>query len=143
MLVAIGAAAAGLVREADTIKQESKAAIAAMHGLGIHVLMVTGDNERSARHVAAQVGLEEILAGVLPEGEVEAIRDLQHKHGQHAASDRPRMAASAKCRERAAAPVTVGFPPSTSVMLQLRRIFTHAQRTSARSRIAAVGAAGG
>lgn len=85
MLVAIGDKAAGLVAVADTVKEDSKAAIAAMHALGIHVVMVTGDNERTARYVAAQVGLDEVRAGVLPEGKVEAIRELQEKHGQHVA----------------------------------------------------------
>jgi P-type Cu+ transporter len=85
MLVAIGGDAAGLVAVADTVKDDSKAAIAAMHDLGIHVVMVTGDNERTARYVAAQVGLDEIRAGVLPEGKVEAIRELQAKHGQYVA----------------------------------------------------------
>jgi len=85
MLVAIGERAAGLVAVADTIKEDSKAAIAEMHALGIHVVMVTGDNERTARHVARQVGLDEVMAGVLPEGKVEAIRELQDKHGQHVA----------------------------------------------------------
>ena len=85
MLVAIGDQAAGLVAVADTIKTDSKAAIAEMQRLGIHVVMVTGDNERTAKHVAAQVGLDEVMAGVLPEGKVEAIRALQEKHGQHVA----------------------------------------------------------
>ena len=85
MLVAIGDQAAGLVAVADTIKTDSKAAIAEMQRLGIHVVMVTGDNERTAKHVAAQVGLDEVRAGVLPEGKVEAIRALQEKHGQHVA----------------------------------------------------------
>ncbi len=85
MLVAIGDQAAGLVAVADTIKTDSKAAIAEMQRLGIHVVMVTGDNERTAKHVAAQVGLDEVRAGVLPEGKVEAIRELQEKHGQHVA----------------------------------------------------------
>lgn len=85
MLVAIGGKAAGLVAVADTVKDDSKAAIAAMHALGIHVVMVTGDNERTAKYVAAQVGLDEVRAGVLPEGKVEAIRELQAKHGQHVA----------------------------------------------------------
>jgi len=85
MLVAIGDKAAGLVAVADTVKEDSKAAIAAMHDLGIHVVMVTGDNERTAKYVASQVGLDEIRAGVLPEGKVEAIRELQEKHGQHVA----------------------------------------------------------
>jgi Cu+-exporting ATPase len=85
MLVAIGDRPAGLVAVADTIKEDSKAAIAAMQALGIHVVMVTGDNERTARHVAAQVGLDEVKAGVLPEGKVEAIRALQAQHGEKVA----------------------------------------------------------
>ncbi len=85
MLVAIGERAAGLVAVADTIKEDSKAAIATMHDLGIHVVMVTGDNERTANHVARQVGLDEVMAGVFPEGKVDAIRDLQERHGQHVA----------------------------------------------------------
>ena len=85
MLVAIGTRAAGLVAVADTIKDDSKAAIARMHELGIHVVMVTGDNERTAKHVARQVGLDEVMAGVLPEGKVDAIRELQAKHGDHVA----------------------------------------------------------
>jgi P-type Cu+ transporter len=81
MLVAIGHRAAGLVAVADTIKDDSRAAIAALHEMGIHVVMVTGDNERTARHVAAEVGIDEVMAGVLPEGKVDAVRALQEKHG--------------------------------------------------------------
>ncbi|MCP1677000.1 Cu+-exporting ATPase [Natronocella acetinitrilica] len=85
MLVAIGDRPAGIVAVADTIKDESAAAISALHQLGIACVMVTGDNERTARAVAREVGLDEVQAGVLPEGKVDAIRQLQERYGQHVA----------------------------------------------------------
>ncbi len=85
MLVAIGDRAAGIVAVADTLKADSKAAIATLKAMGIHSVMITGDNERTARHVAAQVGIDEVMAGVLPEGKVDAVRRLQEKYGQRVA----------------------------------------------------------
>jgi P-type Cu+ transporter len=82
MLVAVDDRAAGIVAVADTIKDDSAAAIAELKELGIRPVMVTGDNERTARHVAALVGIDEVMAGVLPEGKVDAIRALQERHGQ-------------------------------------------------------------
>jgi P-type Cu+ transporter len=82
VLIAVDGEARGIVAVADTIKAESVAAIRGMHELGMHVVMITGDNERAARAVAREVGIDEVQAGVLPEGKVDAIRALQKKHGQ-------------------------------------------------------------
>ncbi|MCO7214041.1 MULTISPECIES: heavy metal translocating P-type ATPase [unclassified Halomonas] len=85
VIVAADGQALGLVAVADTLKQESVEAIRGMHDLGLHVVMITGDNERAARAVAEEVGIDEVQAGVLPEGKVDAIRALQEKHGNHVA----------------------------------------------------------
>lgn len=85
VIVAENSQALGIVAVADTIKEESVAAIKAMHELGLHVVMVTGDNQRAAQAVAAEVGIDEVQAGVLPEGKVYAIRALQAKYGNHVA----------------------------------------------------------
>ena len=85
VLVAIGDRAAGIVAVADTVKEDSAAAISTLLKMGIHVVMITGDNERTARHVARQVGIEEVMAAVLPEGKVDAIRALQKKYGNKVA----------------------------------------------------------
>ncbi len=83
VIVAADGQALGLVAVADTLKQESVEAIRGMHDLGLHVVMITGDNERAARAVAEEVGIDEVQAGVLPEGKVDAIRALQEQHGNH------------------------------------------------------------
>ena len=85
VIVAADGQALGLVAVADTLKEESIEAIRGMHDLGLHVVMITGDNERAARAVADEVGIDEVQAGVLPEGKVDAIRALQEKHGNHVA----------------------------------------------------------
>ena len=85
VIVAAAGRALGVIAVADTIKEESVEAIRGMHALGLHVVMVTGDNERAARAIAEQVGIDEVQAGVLPEGKVEAIRALQAEHGDHVA----------------------------------------------------------
>jgi P-type Cu+ transporter len=85
VIVAANGQALGLVAVADTLKQESVEAIRGMHDLGLHVVMITGDNERAAHAVADEVGIDEVQAGVLPEGKVDAIRALQDKHGNHVA----------------------------------------------------------
>lgn len=75
--IAIGGKLAGMIAVADTIKPTSIVAIQQMHAEGLRVIMVTGDNERTARAIARDAGVDEIIAGVLPEGKVEAIRRFQ------------------------------------------------------------------
>lgn len=85
VIVALNGQALGLLAVADTIKADSVAAIRGMHALGMHVVMITGDNERAARAVADEVGIDEVQAGVLPDGKVDAIRRLQQQYGNHVA----------------------------------------------------------
>jgi P-type Cu+ transporter len=78
--VAINGQLAGVILVADTIKPTSIAAIQQLHREGLHVVMLTGDNERTARTIAREVGVDTVIAEVLPQGKVEAIRKLQAEH---------------------------------------------------------------
>ena len=69
----------GLVAVADEIKPESKAAIEEMQRMGLEVLVMTGDNERTAKAVADRVGIKRVLAGVLPGAKTEEIKRLQQE----------------------------------------------------------------
>ncbi len=71
--------AAGLIAVADVIKPESPQAVKELQNMGIHVVMLTGDNERTARAIGAQAGVDEVIAGVLPDGKENVIRSLQEK----------------------------------------------------------------
>ncbi|GHD70130.1 copper-translocating P-type ATPase [Luteimonas padinae] len=72
---------AAIVAVSDPIKPSSKAAIDALHGLGLKVAMITGDNARTARAIADQLGIDEVVAEVLPAGKVEAVQRLRASHG--------------------------------------------------------------
>ena len=69
----------GIIAVADTIKGDSPQAIAEMRNMGIHVVMLTGDNERTAKAIGAKAGVDEVIAGVLPDGKESVIRKLQQK----------------------------------------------------------------
>ncbi len=69
--------ARGVLAVADTVKNEAVAAVRALHGMGLHTVMITGDNQRAAQAVAAAVGIDRVLAEVLPEDKVGEVRRLQ------------------------------------------------------------------
>jgi len=77
MYVSVDGKFAGIIAVADEIKPESKEAVRAMQRLGIEVVMMTGDNQRTADAVARQVGITRVLAEVLPEGKADEIKRLQ------------------------------------------------------------------
>ena len=69
----------GIIAVADVIKEDSPQAVRELQGMGIHVVMLTGDNERTAKAIGRQAGVDEVIAGVLPEGKESVIRNLKKK----------------------------------------------------------------
>ncbi|MCR5698333.1 MAG: heavy metal translocating P-type ATPase, partial [Treponemataceae bacterium] len=69
----------GLIALADTVKPESEEAVAKLHDMGLTVVMLTGDNEITARAIASQVGVDKVIANVLPSGKEQVVRDFMAK----------------------------------------------------------------
>ncbi|NGM87037.1 copper-translocating P-type ATPase [Parapusillimonas sp. SGNA-6] len=82
MYAAIDGRLAAIIAVADPIKPTTPAAIAALHELGLKVAMLTGDNEGTAKAIAARLGIDEVVAEVLPAGKVDAVRRLKNTHGR-------------------------------------------------------------
>ncbi|MBA4208212.1 MAG: copper-translocating P-type ATPase [Parvibaculum sp.] len=82
LYAAIGGRLAAIVAVADPIKETTPEAIAALHDLGLKVAMITGDNARTAQAIARRLGIDEVVAEVLPEGKVETVRRLKAAHGK-------------------------------------------------------------
>ncbi|KPQ13973.1 MAG: copper-translocating P-type ATPase [Rhodobacteraceae bacterium HLUCCO18] len=81
LYAAVDGKLAAIIAVADPIKPSTPEAIRALHDLGLKVAMITGDNRRTAQAIARQLGIDEVVAEVLPDGKVEAVRALKRQHG--------------------------------------------------------------
>jgi Cu+-exporting ATPase len=77
MFLAVDGQGAGIIAVADTLKENSRAAVETLHRMGLEVVMLTGDNQRTAKAIAGQIGIDRVLAEVLPEKKAEEVKRLQ------------------------------------------------------------------
>lgn len=82
LFFALGSDLLGVIAVADTLKPESVQAVAELKNMGIHTVMLTGDNEQTANAIAAKVGVDEVVAGVLPADKASVVQNLQHSYGK-------------------------------------------------------------
>jgi heavy metal translocating P-type ATPase len=82
LYAAIDGRLAAIIAVADPIKATTPTAIAALHDLGLMVVMITGDNRRTADAIGRRLGIDEVVAEVLPDGKVAAVRDLKRRHSR-------------------------------------------------------------
>jgi len=82
LYVSIDGMLAAIIAVADPIKKETPEAIDTLHSLGLTVVMITGDNKRTANSIASKLGIDEVVAEVLPEGKVQAVQALQAEYGK-------------------------------------------------------------
>ncbi|MFD2405616.1 heavy metal translocating P-type ATPase [Azorhizophilus paspali] len=99
LYAAIDGRPAAMLAVADPLKETTPAAIRALHAQGIQVAMISGDNRRTAEAIARRLGIDEVVAEVLPDGKVEALKRLKARHGQIAyvgdgINDAPALAAA-------------------------------------------------
>lgn len=82
LYAAIDGRAAAAIGVADPVKPSARATVDALHRLGLKIAMITGDNRRTAEAIAAELGIDDVVAEVLPDGKVQALKRLQTAHGK-------------------------------------------------------------